>query len=143
MQVKNKKYSKLIHDSGENKEHYKMYKTTKGWLFAGITLFTFGAGFTFGPYAVQANDNTSNAENESSVVTSSTSSSSAAASSENSSVASTSSLNAPSKLLQITPHLQAVVLFPKHRILIVLKTHQQVPLVYRHSQVQAVPVHHL
>ncbi len=96
MQVKNKKYSKLIHDSGENKEHYKMYKTTKGWLFAGITLFTFGAGFTFGPYAVQANDNTSNAENESSVVTSSTSSSSAAASSENSSVASTSSLNAPS-----------------------------------------------
>ncbi|WPC22596.1 MucBP domain-containing protein [Pediococcus inopinatus] len=60
------------------KQHYKMYKTTKGWLFAGIALLTFGASVTFGSYTVQADTDVSSAESESTVVASSASSSSAA-----------------------------------------------------------------
>ena len=79
MQIQNKKHrAKLIHDTGEIKQHYKMYKTTKGWLFAGIALLTFGASVTFGSYTVQADTNVSSAESESTVVASSASSSSAA-----------------------------------------------------------------
>ncbi|WP_344674801.1 mucin-binding protein [Pediococcus damnosus] len=42
-----KKFMKLVHDEGDTKEHYKMYKAGRIWVFAGISLLTFGAA-TFG-----------------------------------------------------------------------------------------------
>ncbi|WP_439001718.1 MBG domain-containing protein [Pediococcus damnosus] len=47
----NKKYKKkmkLLRDSAQRTEHYKMYKVGRNWLFAGITILFFGAGISFG-----------------------------------------------------------------------------------------------
>ncbi|GEA92211.1 hypothetical protein PDA01_01040 [Pediococcus damnosus] len=47
----NKKYKKkmkLLRDSAQRTEHYKMYKIGRNWLFAGITILFFGAGISFG-----------------------------------------------------------------------------------------------
>ncbi|AVL01111.1 hypothetical protein PI20285_08940 [Pediococcus inopinatus] len=38
---------KLLRSSVQQKEHYKMYKAGKSWLFAGITIIFFGAGVSF------------------------------------------------------------------------------------------------
>ncbi|WP_404826392.1 KxYKxGKxW signal peptide domain-containing protein [Pediococcus ethanolidurans] len=37
---------KLLRDSGQPKEHFKMYKVRKTWLFAGITALFFGTAFS-------------------------------------------------------------------------------------------------
>ncbi|WP_158231945.1 MBG domain-containing protein [Pediococcus damnosus] len=39
---------KLLQDTGQAKEHFKMYKVRKSWLFAGITVLFFGTGVFFG-----------------------------------------------------------------------------------------------
>ncbi|WP_427911087.1 KxYKxGKxW signal peptide domain-containing protein [Pediococcus parvulus] len=39
---------KLLRDTSQSKEHFKMYKVRKTWLFAGITVLFFGTGIFFG-----------------------------------------------------------------------------------------------
>lgn len=46
--TRKKKYLQLLKDTGQLTKHYKMYKTSKGWAFAAISLLTFGMGITFG-----------------------------------------------------------------------------------------------
>ncbi len=85
-----KRYLKLLHDSGQIKQRYKMYKAGRGWLFAAISILTFGAGITFGSYTVQANDVVTVSKNES--VTKSENASDATSSSSVSSAASSVTL---------------------------------------------------
>lgn len=39
---------KLLRDTSQSKERFKMYKVRKTWLFAGITVLFFGTGIFFG-----------------------------------------------------------------------------------------------
>lgn len=39
-----RKVKELRHAQIEPKNHFKMYKTGRNWLFAGITVFTMGSG---------------------------------------------------------------------------------------------------
>lgn len=52
----NNNRNKLMHDSGQLKQHYKMYKAGRSWLYAGISLLTFGAGVMFSNLNVHADD---------------------------------------------------------------------------------------
>ncbi|BAP85330.1 hypothetical protein LOOC260_107900 [Paucilactobacillus hokkaidonensis JCM 18461] len=53
---KQSKYLKLLRDTGQLTEHFKMYKSGKNWLFAGISLLTFGAGLAINQSVVKADD---------------------------------------------------------------------------------------
>ena len=84
---------KLLQDMGQSKEHFKMYKVRKSWLFAGITVLFFGTGIFFGHPMAYA-DTTAEVpttEVASSAASSASSGSKAVASSETSSAASESS----------------------------------------------------
>lgn len=84
---------KLLQDMGQSKEHFKMYKVRKSWLFAGITVLFFGTGIFFGHPMAYA-DTTAEVpttEVASSAASSASSGSKAAASSATSSAASESS----------------------------------------------------
>ncbi|MDV7718799.1 LPXTG cell wall anchor domain-containing protein [Pediococcus ethanolidurans] len=48
------KRSRLQRDTEQLKEHYKMYKVGKNWLFAGIVVFFLGTGFVLGTSNVKA-----------------------------------------------------------------------------------------
>ncbi|GAX05262.1 mucus-binding protein, LPXTG-motif cell wall anchor [Secundilactobacillus pentosiphilus] len=43
-----KKHARVLQDSAQVKEHYKMYKVGKIWLFAGLFTVSMGAGLAFG-----------------------------------------------------------------------------------------------
>ncbi|GAW98769.1 MBG domain-containing protein [Secundilactobacillus mixtipabuli] len=50
MQDIQKEHKKVLQDSAQVKEHYKMYKVGKIWLFAGLFTISLGAGLTFGDH---------------------------------------------------------------------------------------------
>ncbi|GAB5054674.1 hypothetical protein PESHB5_11730 [Pediococcus parvulus] len=77
---------KLLRDTSQSKEHFKMYKVRKTWLFAGITVLFFGTGIFFGHPSAYADTVT----NESTIEASSNSASSSVASSESTSSAESS-----------------------------------------------------
>ncbi|WPC20346.1 KxYKxGKxW signal peptide domain-containing protein [Pediococcus inopinatus] len=52
-QRKNKRL-KLLHDSGRLKEHFKMYKVGRTWLFSGVTVLVFGAATFFDLPSIKA-----------------------------------------------------------------------------------------
>lgn len=99
---KGNKYLKLLRDTGQLTEHYKMYKAGKNWLFAGISLLTFGAGVAINQASVKADTvmadsssepattATTNAASSSSVVTLKAASDSSATSDTTTSASSTS-----------------------------------------------------
>ncbi|WP_412988940.1 MBG domain-containing protein [Pediococcus siamensis] len=88
--IQQKKRRRLLEDTGKLTRHYKMFKTTKGWCFAAISLLTFGMGIAFSQPNIQASDTTPvsvSASSETShdqTTTSSASASSAAASTSSS-----------------------------------------------------------
>lgn len=43
-----KKHARVLHDSTQVKEHYKMYKVGKAWLVTGLFTISLGAGIAFG-----------------------------------------------------------------------------------------------
>ncbi|WP_010623164.1 mucin-binding protein, partial [Paucilactobacillus suebicus] len=45
--MSNKKVRELQHDTGDIKEHYKMYKVGKFWVYSAISMITFGMGVAF------------------------------------------------------------------------------------------------
>lgn len=46
--VMTKQHNRVLQDSAQVKEHYKMYKVGKLWMFAGLFTISFGAGIFFG-----------------------------------------------------------------------------------------------
>ncbi|WP_044011350.1 KxYKxGKxW signal peptide domain-containing protein, partial [Paucilactobacillus wasatchensis] len=62
---KGNKYLKLLRDTGQLTEHYKMYKAGKNWLFAGISLLTFGAGVAINQASVKADTVVADSSSES------------------------------------------------------------------------------
>lgn len=56
--MKKSNYSKLNwslqRDLAERKEHFKMFKAGRTWLFAGVTVLFFGSGIFFNQISIQA-----------------------------------------------------------------------------------------
>ncbi|MDV7720235.1 hypothetical protein GA840_10405 [Pediococcus ethanolidurans] len=82
----NKQRQKLLYDTAQRKERFKMYKAGRNWLFAGITVLFFGTGVYMGPPEVSADStvDTSSVTVASSSAASESSSSLQSSSSENS-----------------------------------------------------------
>ncbi|MGX7023158.1 KxYKxGKxW signal peptide domain-containing protein, partial [Pediococcus ethanolidurans] len=82
----NKQRQKLLYDTAQRKERFKMYKAGRNWLFAGITVLFFGTGVYMGPPEVSADStvDTSSVAVTSSSAASESSSSLQSSSSENS-----------------------------------------------------------
>jgi len=85
----------FVKANSDVKEHYKMYKVGRRWVFAGITLMTFGSMVLFGSQDVNASTSEMNNESSSSVANNSSvsnnESNTAVISSSSSSVQKTSS----------------------------------------------------
>ncbi|WP_412990119.1 mucin-binding protein [Pediococcus siamensis] len=68
-QIRSKR-SKLLQDTAQRKEHFKMYKAGRNWLYAGITVLFFGSGMYFSTLSVNA-DTVSQSTSSTEVVSSS------------------------------------------------------------------------
>ncbi|MBU7555675.1 hypothetical protein NVV78_10465 [Pediococcus ethanolidurans] len=75
--IQQKKHLQLMKDTGRLTRHYKMFKTSKGWCFAAISLLTFSVGIALSQPGVQASDTTPISISESSQTSSNSSASSA------------------------------------------------------------------
>lgn len=69
--IQQRKRLRLLKDAGRLTQHYKMYKTSKGWLFAAVSLLTFSLGMGFSEANVQAADSTATTSDNSEVVSTS------------------------------------------------------------------------
>lgn len=88
---KQTKLMKLLRDTGQETEHYKMYKSGRNWLFASISLLTFGAGVALNQSAVKADDATMSDDTNSVATTDNEAASSSAVVLKSASTASTAS----------------------------------------------------
>ncbi|WP_057752148.1 KxYKxGKxW signal peptide domain-containing protein, partial [Pediococcus cellicola] len=80
----NKKRQKLLQDSAQRKERFKMYKAGRNWFFAGITVLIFGAGVYLNSPVVSAD---TTADSSSSTALASSAASQSEATSQNNSSA--------------------------------------------------------
>ncbi|WP_252902722.1 BspA family leucine-rich repeat surface protein, partial [Paucilactobacillus hokkaidonensis] len=69
--IQQRKRLRLLKDAGRLTQHYKMYKTSKGWLFAAVSLLTFSLGMGFSESNAQAADLTATTSDNSEVVSTS------------------------------------------------------------------------